>query len=176
MRYTLLFFMLFNLTACQLPLKKGEQEPAYLAVATGSELVLTRNITIPANQTSVYIQNGNITTYSGRDQYYPNCKFELYPISATPRIVQADTFVITRVSRDTDYVSSGSLQYAGPLKGSPGNPMAIIYSVIFSLKSKIQPDVFRMACAHWADPLAGTDLTLAEVRQTLQPLMVMKVK
>lgn len=176
MRYALLFFMLLNLAACQLPGKRGEQEPAYLAVPSGSKLVLTKNVTIPANQTSVYIQNGTITTYNGRDQYYPNCKFELYPISDRPRVVQADTFGITRVTRDTDYVANKMPVYAGRLTSTPGNPMAIIYSVTFSLQSRQQPDVFRLRCEHWADPLSGTDLTLAEVRQTLQPLFVMQVK
>ena len=176
MRYALLVFMMLNVTACQLPIEKGEQAPAYMAVAAGSELVLTQNITIPANQTSVYIQNGNVMTYSSRDQYYPNCKFELYSISDMPRMVQKDRFTIKRVLHVTDYASSMLPLYAGPISGSVGNPASIIYSVIFSLESKQQPDVFRMTCEHWADPLAGTDLTLHEVRQTLKPLFEMKVR
>lgn len=176
MRYTLLLFMTLSLVACQLPIEKGEQAPAYMAVAAGSELLLTQNITIPANQTSVYIQYGKVTTYSGRDQYYPNCKFELYSISDMPRTVQKGSFIIKRVMRDTGYASAKLPLYAGPLSGSVGNPAAIIYSVIFSLWSQQQPDVFRLTCEHWADPLAGTDLTLDEVRKTLTPLLEIKVR
>ena len=176
MRIVLILFLLINLTACPAQVRKGEQEPAYMAIAPGSELVLAKNITIPANQTSVYIQNGNIKTYSSRDQYYPNCKFELYTISDKPRVVKADTFVIKKIARETDYASIMTPMYAGPTFGAPGNPTAIIYSVTFSLNSKKQADVFRMRCEHWADPLAGTDLTLTEVRETLKPLFSMKVK
>lgn len=176
MRYALLIFLAFNLIACQIPIEKGEQAPAYMAVAAGSELLLTQNITIPANQTSVYIQYGKVTTYSGRDQYYPNCKFELYSISDEPRVVQKDSITIKQVLRNTDYASTKLPLYAGPLSGSVGNPAAIIYSVIFSLQSQLQSDVFRLTCEHWADPLAGTDLTLDEVRKTLTPLFEMKVR
>ena len=176
MRYLLLILMLLTVSACQLAPLKGEQAPAYLAVPVGSELILTQDITIPANQTSVYVQNGKVTTYSGRDQYYPNCKFELYPISDKPRPVKADSFHITRVQRDTDYASTATPMYAGPVNSSDGGPLAIIYTVTFSLQSRLQPDVFRMSCEYWADPVSGEDLTLGEVRQTLKPLFVLNVK
>jgi len=163
------------LSACQMTPLRGEQAPAYMAVPVGSSLVLTRGITIPANQTSVYVQDGKLTTYSGRDQYAPNCKFELYSISDRPRAVKADTFRVTRVEHDTDYASAANLMYAGPVGYSDGGPLAIIYSVTFSLQSTQQPDVFRLSCEYWADPLSSDDLTLAEVRQSLKPLFALNL-
>ena len=66
--------------------------------------------------------------------------------------------------------------YAGPVGELPDKPMVIIYTVTFSLQSKLQPDVFRLGCQYWAAPLAGTDLSLTEVRQALKPLFVLKLR
>jgi hypothetical protein len=177
MRYSLLLFLLLSLSACQTIPETGEQAPAYYAIKPGSTFTLTQAITIPANYTSVYIQFGKVTTYSGRDQYEPNCKFELYPMSNQPRPVRATRFTVTRVVRDSDYVQSDPMKQYARLGGFFYNNDAMVnYMAIFYLASSVEPDVYRLTCQYWADQADGRDLTVGEVRQTLMPLIQLEVK
>ena len=151
---------------CDSPPVKDE-ESQFFSVPLGSTFTLNREITIPPDQTSVYLQNGKLGSVSDIDFYQPHCKFELFAISTEPRVVKPDTFVVTRIVDRREDVSVFWPTYAGLGMAWGDGPIHLTYSTTMYLESKIQPDVFRMDCKRWDDPAIGEYLSINEMRQAL---------
>jgi len=133
----------------------------------GSTLTLKRSITIPANDTRVRIQEGKIQpSYSALDSYYPNCEFELYSISEQQRVVEPDTFTITKVIRNEEVVSLPHLNKVAGISFGGGPPL-YDYQTIMEIRSNNQPDVVKLTCAQWEDSNDGQHITIRQIRKTL---------
>jgi hypothetical protein len=169
MNKNLLFPFLLAVTsvaACESQVVKDKNSQFY-SVQLGSTFTLNREITIQPDRTSVYFQNGKPGAARDVDFYKPHCKFELFTISTEARLVNPDTFVVTRIVDQREDVSTSWPRYAGLGMARGDGPVHLTYSTTLYLESKIQPDVFRMNCKRWDDPVIGEYLTINEMRQAL---------
>lgn len=148
----------------------------YFTVPTGSVLELTRPLTIPADRVSIHIQNGEVSSYSAVNRYYPFCKLEMRDRDDDARVLEPDKFVVTRVSQSVWMVrapASVQVAAAGRLAGlldSDDGPMAAEMSTELFLGSSRQPDVYRLTCTHWDKPSFPRHLTINQIRDTLADL------
>ena len=170
---TILLLLSLTLAACQY-VPPRDINSQFFSPPAGSQLRLTRPLTIPGNDAGVFIQYGK-PQYSNwqLDQYYPHCDFELRTRSNHERVVEPDTFTVTRTVRETENVSLAPAVVASSDTGNGApheNYMTILY-----LHSDKQPDVFRMTCQHWEDPGDGRHLTIRQIRQTLGDLFTLEL-
>jgi hypothetical protein len=171
MRTILLLLSLTLVAGCQYVPPRDIGSP-FFSPPAGSQLRLTRPLTIPANDAGVFIQYGK-PQYSvwQPDRYYPSCDFELRTRSSHERVVEPDTFTVTRTVRETENVMLAPAIVASHDTGNGApheNYMTILY-----LHSDKQPDVFRMTCQHWEDPSDAQHLTIKQIRQALGDLFTL---
>lgn len=158
------------LTACSSSPVVGTEDSQFFSVQPGSTFRLNREITIQPDQTSVYLQNGNIEPVANVDFYKPHCKFELLTIADQARTVVPDTFVVTRIVDESEDVSTQTPRYASLHLASGGGvdgPIHLTFSTTMYLESNRQPDVFRMNCKQWDWPPTGDFVSINEMRQAL---------
>lgn len=144
-----------------------DKDSQFFSVPLGSTFTLTREILIQPDNTSVYLQNGQVGAARGVDFYRPHCKFELFTISTEARTVKPDTFTVIRIVDQREDVSLAWPSYAGLGLAYGDGPLHLTYSTAMYLESSIQPDVFRMDCKRWDDPVIGEYLSINEMRQAL---------
>jgi hypothetical protein len=153
----------------------NENSP-YFVIPTGSTLQLNQAITIPADRASVYLQGGQVKDYSNVDTYYPNCDFEVLTLTNKSRAVQPDEFIIKRVVQEEDIVASGFPKVASLIgvrfEGSVG---LVDYKTIMYLGSAQQPDVYRITCAQWDEPMDAQHLTVRQIRDTLGSIFTLRL-
>jgi len=144
--------------------------------APTAKLVLNQDLTIPAHSTGVYIQGAEVVTASARDQYHPNCRLIVKDLKTTPQVVTAETFDITHIRFDEDYVSSSMPHYAsaGRYMMLSDGPSPQNYATEIYLNSINQPNVTKLVCAHWEDPTLANHLTPDQIRQTLGNIISFK--
>ena len=156
-----------------------DENSQFFSVPTGSTFTLHRELTIQPDQTSVYLQNGEITQPGRMDIFQPNCKFELFTISEQARTVAPDTFVVTRILDQREDVVTRWPRYASLViadgGGGDGGPMHQNYSTTMWLDSNTQPDVFRMSCRRWDTINTGDYLSINEMRRALGDYFTLKL-
>jgi hypothetical protein len=157
------------LTACDNSRVVRDEDSRFYSVPPGSTFTLNREITIPPDNTSVYLQNGKLVADGDVDFYKPHCVFELYTISDRARMVSPDSFVITKIVDQSEDVSIGWPRYAGLGIGIGygDGPVHLTFATTMYLESKIQPDVYRMTCKRWDWPAIGEYLSINEMRQAV---------
>ena len=154
------------LTACTEAKVMKDTSSQFYSVTVGATFTLNRQITIPPDMTSVYLQNGKISGTRDIDFYYSNCKFELYTISESERTVQPDTFVVTRIIDDSE-ASLNNLHFASLALVRGDGPIFLNYLTMMYLKSEKQPDVYRITCQNWDDVADGKYLSIDQMRKAL---------
>lgn len=138
------------------------------AVPPGSILILTKEIRIPDNKYGVYIQNGEIQSYSKVDQYYPHCQLVVRKSAGDFRLVKPGKFTVTRihyeemVSAPIPRIRLASI--SGPLGGGAGFEP---YRTILHLESRTQPHVFSLECTHWELITEAEHLTRKQIEKAL---------
>lgn len=168
---TILLFLSLTLAACQYIPPRDVNSPFFFP-PVGSQLRLTQPLTIPADDAGVFIQYGKPQYSNWRlNQYYPHCDFEVYTRADHERIIQPDTFTVTRAVRETENVSLAPATVADI--GSSAGPPHENYMTVLYLHSDKQPDVFRMTCQQWEDPSQGDHLTVKQIRQALGDLFIL---
>lgn len=171
MKAVLLLVLALLLGGCQSLSPEGPDSP-YYTIPTGSTLRLVRPLPVPADGVSLYLQDGALVAdHSLLRRYHPYCRFEMWSRLPEARQVEPETFLITRVTRNDEYVSGPHrpLRLAGPFFSGErqGGPMAIIVTTTLYLSSSQQPDVYRIGCEQWGDPSSVRPLTIPEMRQAL---------
>lgn len=170
---TILLLLSLSLVACQYVPPRDINSP-FFSPPAGSQLRLTRPLTIPANDAGVFIQNGQAQYSSWHlNKYYPNCDFEVYTRADHERIIEPDTFTVKRTVRETEHVSLTPATVAGLDFGA--GPPTENYMTVLYLHSDKQADVFRMTCQHWQDPSHGDHLTIKQIRQALGDLFILEL-
>lgn len=180
-----IFLVLLLLSACGSDHVKDENS-AFYSVPVGSQLVLNQDVTIDADQVAIYVQNGQLLSYDDVDKYQPNCKFEVYKISSSPRTVLADSFEIIKVE---DNIESSSIQDKTRLAslhdrkwginismGGLDHSEVFNYATIMYLSSASQKDVYRMTCQYWESVLVDRYLSIAQMRMAMGEIFTLKIK
>ncbi len=174
MRTLTVFLVASLLAACAYTPEPSPDSPDY-PVPTGSRLILEQPVTVPRGA-SVILQDGQTTTLWRTDRYRPYCRLELRTRADTPRVIEPDTFTVTRVRRSDELVSapngnrlaSAALVMVG--SRDQGGPMATLMSTELFLASERQPDAYRLTCSHWDEVSFPRHLTISQLRTALEGL------
>jgi len=135
-------------------------------------LTLNEAIRVPPHSAQIMIQNGKIKSNTGIDQYAPYCRLEMKGQKKYPRTIQPGTFLVTGISRETDYVMSNPVKVASLGFMFSSGITDEIYSTTLYLKSATQNDVELITCEWWEDAelIGARHLTMQQIQQTLAPL------
>lgn len=135
------------LAGCQTTAMHDVYSPGY-SIPPDSQLILKREIAIPAGQRHVKLQHGRVVP--GVDEYKVNCELRVYHLGADP--IRPDRFSITRSGTGREWHSQ---------------PYVMRFYRVLSLRSEAQPDVLKLICQRWDDPLAGRNVSIPEMQQAL---------
>lgn len=186
-RLTLSLVLGLVLAACQTTRYEGDESSPHYAPPVGSRVVLNREVTIPPDQVSVMLQNGQIVRSGEINTYYPHCKFEVRRRLDTAQTVAPDEFLVTRVERNLLHsVDAGTALHArvsvgigigiGVGGGVNGNgPSVQTYATRMDLRSDRQPDVFRLTCGQWGYPYDGEHVSANGMRKALGDVLTLRL-
>ena len=160
--------LLLLITACQQlpPLDRVDTEVAAITTVT-----LTQAFPIRSNRSSEYIQGGEIMPYVAISEYYPHCKLELREIAEFERIVEPETFSVSRVYQQAEFAGFRNVMLAGG--GDSGQIMSTTY---LFLQSEKQPGIFRLSCMRLDEAFYARHVSLDEMRDTLGGIMTLSLQ
>jgi len=148
--------MVLLLAGCEAMLAtKYDVNSEYYHVPAGSKLTLHQTLQIPAERARVRLQHG--TVVPGVDQYAVNCEFEVRNLG--PVVVTPDTFTIRRAERSWQWVSQ---------------PNIMRFYRVLHLESATQPDVLKLVCQDWDDPLLGRSISIPEIREAVGDIITLE--
>ena len=159
-RFLLLYCISLLITACQSLPQVDTPAPAITRVT------LKQNFPIRPDRSNEYIQGGDIRPYESIEQYYTHCKLELREIADIERIVKPQTFNVTRIYRQEEFVGFRKMMLAGD--GDSGLIMSTTY---LFLQSEKQPDIFRLSCMRQDESFYARHVTVEEMQDTLGDLI-----
>lgn len=183
MKQALSLASLLLLAACQPAFINGvpNENSPYFQVPVDSRFVLTRAVTVPANQDSAHFQDGKSLRWQDVDIYGSWCVLKLDTKRPQPQVIEPDTFMVKKVWTESYFhlarapVSSARVHLAANgmtrfsvLDREMGESRSYeVEATLMQLHSPTQPDVVRFVCAEWGVPQGGTFLTVAKIRATL---------
>lgn len=135
------------LAGCQ-TLATNDPAKINFSIPPGSRLVLNKEVIIPAGVAHVILQHGEVG--SAASEYEVNCRFEVRDLG--PRVVQPDSFLITRWGSQREWVDQ---------------PSIMRFYKVLHLKSDRQADIMPMTCQVWNYPLIGRPVTIREIQEAL---------
>lgn len=182
----LLLFTLALLGGCRETLLRGgfddlASSPFYL-VPVGSRLTLNHPLTIPAGRVKITFQDGR--QVAAASLYRPFCRLEVLTLLDRPQQVRADTFTVSRATRQRELAARHDNRYryvarsTGPrlLFSGDDQPSPVIYATQLFLDSAAQPDVYRLICGHLQEVnLGGRFLSVAQIRTALGDSFVLQL-
>ena len=154
---------------CQLP----PDYPASIisGITAGSVLELHREITIPADRASIFIQNGEVLPHAAVDQYRLHCKWESRLRSPQAQRIDPDRFIIQQLQVDDDYTWLSPLPKKDMrLVLASDGPSPQNYAIVMHLYSAKQTAILRLVCSHWEDPVDARFPTLEQINLTLEDI------
>lgn len=149
--------------------------PPPFSVSAGSMISINKELEINPNEVTVWLQNGQVMERRYIKVRQPNCRFEIYTIKNIIQIIHKDEVEIIKFVHDKEYVSNKAKIVASLLSNQESaSPTAEVYMTEIYLKSKKQPDLFRLICEHWEAPSEGTYLTMNQIQNTLGEIATIK--
>ena len=135
------------LAGCQ-SMMTDDHSSVWFRIPPGSELVLRRPLTIPAQRAHIMLQHGTIA--SAASQFEVACRFEVRDLG--PRTIRPDTFLIT------GYGSQQEWEHY---------PHTRRFYKTFRLQSRHQAGIMPMVCEYYDWPLSGRPVTLTQIEEAL---------
>ena len=130
-------------------MKSDDPSQLSFRVPGGSTLSLNRTVEIPAGKTHVFIQSGQLTTESERNQYHLGCRLNFREFG--PRTIEPEVFAIRRTEHG---------------EGWESRPNFYFYRSEIFLDSEKGTDVIKLECDRWAVP-PSFNFSFADMQQTL---------
>lgn len=178
-RLTLLLILLLVsglLAGCNNTSVVGDTSSRFFDMPVGSTFTLNQEVSILPHSTSTYLQFGRTGPNIRVNTYHPNCRFEVFSISESERVVKPDVFTVTRVVNQFEQVSLDGVRYAGPIiVADDGGPMFYNYMTTMYLESEKQPDVFRITCQIWDYIYNETYLSIDQMREALGDVFTISI-
>jgi len=171
----LLTTLLLALAACAYNPPKDANSP-YYKVPVGSTLILMRPIEIPFNEVSVRLVNAGDPPKTIHPYHYDTtCELEMWSKKPVTRTVTPDVFSIIKVTDDVDYVQREPVKLAevyfgigfGFGGGFSDGPGWEVHRASLYLRSKDNPDVFRVECEYQDTAGEGIPLSINTIRWAL---------
>ncbi|MDX1698407.1 MAG: hypothetical protein R3308_08980 [Thiohalobacterales bacterium] len=143
------------LAGCQ---SMATDDPAsiWFKLPAGTQLVLQRELTIPADRAHVMLQHGSVLPAAS--SYEVACRFEVRDLG--PRTIQPDTFHITGYSNQREWFN---------------HPHTMRYYKTIRLASEHQPDIMPMVCEYLDYPLYGRPITHLQVEEALGDIFTFRL-
>lgn len=176
------------LTACQTASYQGDTASPYFVVPQDSRLTLNREITFYPDQLSVYVQDGQILPISRVQVFTPFCKFELRHRHSDTVTIAPGEITVTDARQEQQYgefsraeprprLQVATIALVAQMGGgqSPGGSQRYTYVTRMDLRSREQPEIFRLTCARASYPGLKEQLSIAEIRGTLSPLFTLRL-
>ncbi|MFV1992574.1 MAG: hypothetical protein ACC635_01605 [Acidiferrobacterales bacterium] len=185
LRFLIITTIYLSLLSCQTAVvQTGNVALGYsnypLNITPGLKLKLNKAIVIPGETASLHIQDGEPKPQQLNpvENYRPYCVIEVRNRLAATQTIKPDIFTITRVFLNEEFVSllpkiaslTMTASYPGLYLGA-GGVTAVSYVTEIYLESDTQPDVVRLSCKQWDDPMVGGHLTLQEIKLALGELI-----
>jgi hypothetical protein len=168
-----LFGVFLSILGCQ-SVPDLRRDSAYYSGFVGSTIRLHMPLVIASDKVSVYMQWGKLMDFKFLDLYQPSCKFEIRTMQQRSRIVEPDQFKIVRVIRDAEFVEYNRQYLASLLMTFFDNsPTAVVYSTELYLHSEKQPDVLRLTCSYWEDPMDASHLTVNQIQEAMGNILTL---
>lgn len=122
----------FGLTACSLTPSKSVMD-----VQADNSFQLNQTLTVPANETRVFIQFGKVTTRSGFSRLDQHCELEVNQLKDHDQKIFADHFIVSKVRIGSEMVAANHKPSGNMLFAEADN----------GILSDIQPSPIEMAVA-----------------------------
>ena len=135
------------LGACQ-SVATTDRGSIWFRIPPGSELVLNRPLSIPAQRAHVMLQHG--TAAGAASEFEVACRFEVRDLG--PRVIQPDSFLITGYGSQQEWENY---------------PHTRRFYKTFRLKSRHQSGIMPMVCEYFDWPLFGRPITQAQIEEAL---------
>jgi hypothetical protein len=135
------------LAGCQ-SLASDDPGSLWFRMPSGTELVLNRALTIPAQRAHIMLQHGKPS--QAASQFDVACRFEVKELG--PRTIQPDTFLVTGYSTQERWENY---------------PNTKRYYKVIRLESKQQPGIMTMVCEYYDYPIRGRPVTLVQIQEAL---------
>mgnify|MGYP001544948882 FL=1 len=135
------------LAGCQ-SLATDDPHSYWFKMPAGSELVLNRELNIPAQRAHIMLQHGEPRLAASNQEVA--CRFEDRDLG--PRVIRPDTFLITGYCSQEEWEN---------------HPHTRRYYKTIRLKSERQPGILPMTCEYFDWPLHGRPITQAQIEEAL---------
>ena len=163
------------LSACTAALVTDPNAPNYVPTA-GSKVTVKQRIEVPAGQTRIFLQRGELITKASQlDHYWPNCNFELNTLEQSARTIEPGVYTVTRtqrrveevVSRPPETIQLAAVGIGGDIGRGDGGTMR--FEVVrMRLQSERASDIRELACRGILNDMSWIrPPTLAEIREAL---------
>ena len=119
----------------------------------------------------IYLQDGYQKTFGEVAKLEPYCQF--YVLRSRdelrkPFTIKPDTFIVYEVFRQKDSVALEGLQVASEGESDVGHGSSQrTMSTYMELSSDAQPEVTRLICSRWEDPLGRFHVSVDEITTSL---------
>lgn len=171
--------VLAALTACQ---SSGSRKGFYSSpLQPGDQVEVRRDITVPAGKARVYLQQGQLTSYGGVNQYAPFCYFLLRDPLPDAQVIKPGVFEVDSVWLDQTSVSLElPVHVAGVGIGIGGviggDRMPIAYQFHIRLKSTEQANATLVCSGAFEEPVTAAPIRLNELREALGDYATVRVQ
>jgi len=135
------------LNGCQ-SMASSDPNSYWYRLPAGTELVLNKALTIPAQRAHIMLQHGE--PHVAASSYEVACRFEVRDLG--PRVIQPDTFLVSGYSNQEEWEH---------------HPHTRRYYKTIRLISERQPGIMPMVCEYFDWPLQGRPVTHAQVEEAL---------
>lgn len=136
-------------------------------IKTGGTIELVQPLNIAPNDARVFLQYGKVVSYKEIKRYYPHCWFVSWQRKNEAQVITPDSFNIIKVVEKIEIVSNKSGGFKLASLVIQGDTPISEYITEIHLSSVKQPDVRRLICSHWEDPMSAMHLTGAQIQQAL---------
>ena len=135
------------LAGCQ-SMASDDPRSFWFRMPPGTELVLNRAITLPAQRAHVMLQHGVVS--QAASEFEVACRFEVRDLG--PRTIHPDTFLITGYSGQEEWENY---------------PHTKRYYKTIRLESRQQSGIMPMICEYYDYPIRGRPVTLSQIQEAL---------
>ena len=144
----------------------------YMTPLIGATIRLNQELSARAGA-RIYVQYGRVMSWSKLTIQEPYCQFYVLRTSEElrqPLNIEPDAFRIKQVFRRKDLTAVKGVQLAfrGIRHQQDLSPRTM--STYMELSSMLQPNVTRLICSRWADPVFWEHVSIEEIIETLGEL------
>jgi hypothetical protein len=168
------------LAACQsayLPDGRPNENSTHHEVPVGSKVVINQALTIPPYQHAIFIQNGNVSDFSGINQFDTYCAFSIHGKHDAQKHIQAGEYSVDYVYKELIFQVASAASIINTSSKNDDNGFdweAMATIMILSSQNNSRP--LRLLCAEWGLPQDTSNLTISGIRRSFGKVISLTIK